>query len=115
LTFQSKDEEGNQQQIVYDKKTGIILKNPNDDVNYLGWKTGVLVFEPSDLESVVFDLNRNFHSKISIENEVLKSCEINATFEQKSLDSILKIIEKTLNLKVEKKGDEFIFSGQVCN
>ncbi|MBK7335155.1 MAG: FecR domain-containing protein [Saprospirales bacterium] len=81
---------------IYDKATGALTERANDDLNYMAWRTGVLVFETADLESVVFDLNRRFHSNISIANPELRSCEITATYEQDSLEAIVKIIERTL-------------------
>lgn len=99
---------------LYDKNSGELAKKQNEDANYLAWKTGVLVFENAGLESVVFDLNRKFHSRISIAGPELKACRLTATYDHKSLDAIIKIIEKTLNIKAEIKGEEIIFSGQGC-
>lgn len=100
---------------IYDKSTGNLLKKQNDDINYLAWKTDVLVFENTDLERVVFDLNRKFHSQVSIANPELKSCKITATYDHKSLEATVRIIEKTLNIQAEIKGDEIVFSGQSCD
>lgn len=100
---------------IYDKATGALTERANDDLNYMAWKTGVLVFESSDLESVVFDLNRRFHANISIANPELRSCEITATYEQGSLDAIVRIIERTLGVKAEMDGEGIIFSGTGCN
>jgi transmembrane sensor len=99
---------------IFDKKTGKLHEKQNENVNYLAWKTGVLQFENVDLESVVFDLNRKFHSQVSIASPTLKDCEITATFEHKSLDAIVKIIEKTLGISAGKNGGEIVFSGQSC-
>ncbi|MBK6905181.1 MAG: FecR domain-containing protein [Saprospirales bacterium] len=99
---------------IYDKATGALTERANDDLNYMAWRTGVLVFETADLESVVFDLNRRFHSNISIANPELRSCEITATYEQDSLEAIVKIIERTLGLKAEINGQDIVFSGQGC-
>lgn len=100
---------------VYDRISKTLTKEQNDNVNYLAWKTGLLVFEKSNLEEVVFDLNRKFHSKISIDNSSIKTCEITATFEDKSLESIIKIIEKTLKISSTKKGEKIVFVGQSCD
>jgi len=99
---------------IYDKSTGDLIEKPNKDVNYMAWKTELLRFDHSSLESVVFDLNRKFHSNISIVNLEIKNCEITAIYDHKSLESIVKIIEKTLNIKSEKVGEEIIFSGGGC-
>lgn len=100
---------------IYDKPTGQLTKRQNDDVNYLAWKTDVLFFEDTDLERVIFDLNRKFHAELSLENPDLKPCEITATYAHKSLEAIVRIIEKTLNLKADINGDKIVFSGQRCD
>ncbi|MCB9283864.1 MAG: FecR domain-containing protein [Lewinellaceae bacterium] len=100
---------------IYDKTTGELTERPNDDVNYMAWKTEVLTFENTTLDRVVFDLNRKFHARVSLSDPGLNGCEITATLEHKSLDAIVTIIEKTLNIRAEKKGDEIIFTGSGCN
>ena len=99
---------------IYDKNTGDLTKKVNEDVNYMAWKTGFLVFESSNLERVVFDLNRKFHSKISIAKPELNTCEITATFDHQSLETTVKIIEKTLHIQAERTGEQIVFSGRGC-
>ncbi|MFZ2897120.1 MAG: FecR domain-containing protein [Saprospiraceae bacterium] len=99
---------------IYDKASGALNKQANEDQNYMAWKTDILIFEQTTLERVVFDLNRKFHARISIANPGLKTCEITATYEGKSLEAIVKIIEKTLSIKAEMKGEEIVFSGKGC-
>ena len=99
---------------IYDKNSGVLSEKANDDLNYMAWKTNVLTFENTSLERVVFDLNRKFHSRISIANPALLACEITATYEHKSLEAIVKIIEKTLHITAETKDGEIVFSGESC-
>jgi ferric-dicitrate binding protein FerR (iron transport regulator) len=99
----------------YDKGSRILLKSQNTDVNYMSWNTGVLIFEKTDLERVVYDLNRKYNSNIKIENQELKSCRITATFNNKSLDAIIKIIEKTLKIKSVVRDGEILLTGEGCN
>ncbi len=100
---------------IYDKSTKKLVKAQNEDVNYLSWKTDKLVFENTDLERVVYDLNRKFHSQVSIANKKLNTCKITATYDHKSLEATVRIIEKTLNIKAEINGNEVVFSGQDCD
>lgn len=99
----------------YDRNSRNLKKSQNTDSNYLSWKTGTLIFEKSDLESVVFDLNRKFDTNIKIENPEIRSCKITARFTNKSLDAILKIIEQTLNVESVEREGEIILTGQSCN
>jgi len=68
------------------------------------------------LDEVAFALNRHFNKNISFENPALRDCEINAIFEKKSLDAILKIIEETVKgMKINRVGDKIIFKGLGCD
>ena len=99
---------------IYDKTTGALSKKQNEDVNYMAWKTDVLVFDETPLEQVVFDLNRKFHAKISIADEEIRDCPLETTFDHQSLEAIIKIIETTFNITAERKNDQIIFSGSAC-
>jgi hypothetical protein len=44
----------------------------------------------------------------------LNSCKITATYDDKSLEAIVRIIEQTLKIKAEVDGDRIIFSGTSC-
>ena len=99
---------------IYDKSEKTLVKNQNEDVNYMAWKTGMLYFDVIPLERVVFDLNRKFHAKISIGDEAIKQCPLDTTFDHQSLDAIIKIIESTFNIKAERKGEEIILTGSAC-
>lgn len=100
---------------IYEKETRSLFKTDNTDLNYLSWKTGILVFEKTELSQVVFDLNRNFSSRIKIENPILNNCKITATFENKSIESIIKIIEKTLKIKSIVSENGILLTGRACN
>ena len=99
---------------IYDKASKQLLKKPNEDINYMAWKTDLLVFEKSKLESVVFDINRKFHAKISIENSELNTCSITTTFDHQSLEAVITIIEETLGISAERQGEEIVFTGDSC-
>lgn len=96
---------------IYDKSSGNLSKRQNDDVNYLAWKTGVLEFETTNLEKVVFDLNRRFHAEVSLANPALGVCEITATYANQSLEAIARIIERTLEIQADINGKVIVFSG----
>ena len=105
----TKDEVGS-----FVKASGQLTKKQNDDANYLAWKTNILVYDNKALEKVIYDLNRTFHAKVSLAPG-LEKCSITATYERLSLESIVRIIEKTLTLKAAIDGEQIIFSGQPCD
>lgn len=100
---------------VFSKKTKTLVKITTKDVNYLAWKTDALIFEDTNLEEVIFAINRKFHSQLSLQNPALKKCLLTATYKDKTLDHIIRILEQTLNLEATKKADQIILSGESCD
>ena len=100
---------------IYEKATSQLLKKESRDNNYLAWKNKTLEFSESTLEEVIFALNRQFYAQISLENEALKTCTLTATYKDKSLEAIVKIIEKTLDIQSRKEGEKIIFFGKGCD
>ncbi len=98
----------------YVKSSQQLSEQINNDPNFLAWKTKRLVYENERLEKVVYDLNRTFHANVILANADLKNCPITATYQDKSLDAILRIIEKTLTLKATTNGQQTVISG-TCN
>jgi ferric-dicitrate binding protein FerR (iron transport regulator) len=98
----------------YNRKNGNIQSDPATDVNFLAWKTGRIVFENSTLNNVRNTLNDVYRANISLQNSTLDNCRITATFDQQSLDSVLKVIASTLDLDITRKGDVITLSGEGC-
>jgi ferric-dicitrate binding protein FerR (iron transport regulator) len=82
----------------YQKEKMDLSSRINHDVNFLSWKTRRIVFEESDLRSVVETLNRLYQANISIATEVPDTCVLTVTFDQQSLEAILNVLKTTLNL-----------------
>ncbi len=100
---------------IYDKSTKRLVSGSGKNENYLAWQTKQLYFEQEELSDVVFDLQRSYGVRIIIDNPALKSCKITATFDRKSLDQVIAIISKTLNLKVKKNDHKIILLGDRCH
>ncbi|KAA3634730.1 MAG: DUF4974 domain-containing protein [Bacteroidetes bacterium] len=98
----------------YNKTTEELLKQSNEDENFLAWKTDTIIFENEPLDIVIHSLNRKFHSQIEMDIRDTSKCYINTTFENKSLEAILKIIEKTHGISTRREGDRIIFTGDSC-
>ncbi|MFT5167207.1 MAG: transmembrane sensor [Saprospiraceae bacterium] len=101
---------------VFNKKTGELIKGGNDDPNFMSITSNALVFNQTKLEEVVFALNRQFKAEISFGNDLLKNCELTATYKDKSLEAILKIIEGTLTgIEVKQTGQKVVLKGTSCD
>ncbi|MEE9431662.1 MAG: FecR family protein [Melioribacteraceae bacterium] len=85
-----------------------ITKTKNIDKNYLAWKTGKLIFENDKFENIVKVLSNHYKKNIKIETNALKSTKLTVTFDNKSLEEILNIIDLTLSVTHSKKSKENI-------
>lgn len=99
---------------VLKKGSGELIKQANEDPNYLSIKTKALTFDSSSLEAVVFALNRHFKADISLAIADVENCKISATYEDKPLEAILLIIEKTLGIQSRREGSKIILTGEAC-
>lgn len=91
------------------------VKTVNDDVNYLAWKTHRLVFSNERLDRIIGKLNTVYRSQIVLDDPKLADCLLTATFDNQSLDAILKVIEATLDIKISKTGSKIVISGKGCS
>ena len=81
-----------------------IIKRRNDDINYLAWKTGKMLFKETSLEDVVSTLNSAYNVEVKINDPEIKDLTLSASFNNESIQNILQVISKTFNIKVVKKG-----------
>ncbi len=96
---------------VFEKSSGKLVKVINEDKNFNSLKTNVLQFENTNLSEVAYVLNRQFNIEVSLENQQLKNCQLNAVFKDKSMPSIIKVIESTLGVKMNQTGNNVVISG----
>lgn len=102
------------EQAVYDKTSNRLMKQANEDENYLALKSGELVFDATPMETVVFALSRYFNTNIVIGEEALKACPLTSTFKNKSLPAVLTILESSFGIQSRQQGDQVVLTGQ-CN
>lgn len=95
-----------------DSKT--LVKKLNNDINYAAWKTRKLVFINASFGEIIKTIEKVYFKKIVVTNEDLLACRVTATFDQLSFDAILSILESTLDLRTEKKGDLTLIFGDSC-
>jgi|GEM_PF-198597 len=92
-----------------------IVVSPNDDPNFLAWKTHHLIFLDDRLDMIVNTLGKVYQADISLANEGLASCRLTAAFDQQSLESVLNVIMATLDLRLENTASGMILYGKGCN
>lgn len=83
------------------------------DTNVIAYKTRQFVFEESDLQNVVDQLNAIYEKKIKI-SEKLKTCKVTVNFNNEDIDTIVEILAETLNLRIIETANEISLEGDGC-
>lgn len=99
---------------VFTPATQKIAKAPNEDLNFLSWKTRKIIFESTSLQAAVETLNRAYGSQIAISATVPATCAVTASFDQQSLEAVLAVLKSTLNLTYRIQGNKIEIIGADC-
>jgi transmembrane sensor len=81
------------QHIYYNRETGIKNVSEEDPYKYIAWKDGKLIFRNDSLSRVVTKIGQVFNVEIELQGAELKDYRYRATFEDESLDEILKLLK----------------------
>jgi len=83
-----------------------LVKKENDDMNFLAWKTGILVFENAPLEEVCNALSGYFNRPFIMDNIIMfKDKTLTTTLDNKDLADVMKILEITLDISCKTNND----------
>ncbi len=83
------------------KKQSLKISHKLDD-NLLAWKTKQLDFNALSLDKIAEELSLAYSTKIKVSPNI-KNLELTAKFENQDLQTVLNIISKALDIKVDKK------------
>jgi ferric-dicitrate binding protein FerR (iron transport regulator) len=85
-------------------KDNKLIREKNNNVNYLAWKTGKMLFKENTLENVVNTLNNAYNVHIEIADPEISSLTLSASFENEPIQEVLNVISKTFDIQITKKG-----------
>lgn len=97
------------------KKGEGLTSMANQDVNFLSWKTGELVFHNTSLPQVIYDLNRHYGQHIELASPALENCTLTSAFRQQKIAKVLEEMQLVLPIRIQKKGDTISITGEGCN
>ena len=92
-----------------------VVGTVNHDDNYIAWKTRVISFENQSLLVVMEALERIYNVQFNFDFGVISSCEVTATFNGQTIESILNVLESTLDLEYVKDGSQIDIISAGCN
>ena len=71
-----------------------------------GWKEGLLVFNGADLHELTSKLERWYNVNITVEGKASDTWRVNGSFDNESLENVLKGISYARNIRYELSGDQ---------
>ena len=121
LSVYFEDIYGERKTIIPGEKAELIQANqrivviPNEDPNFLAWKTRRMIFLDDRLDVIIKTLNKVYQTDIRLGSQGLAACRLTASFNRQSLESVLSVIQATLDLNSESTSSEIILYGAGCN
>lgn len=79
-----------------------LTKYRNYNPNFLSWKSKTLIFEKHNLSDVFGLIEDTYGVKILTSDQQIKNCDLTATYQGKTVDSIMEIVSQTFGLKMQK-------------
>ena len=98
----------------FNKSRKELILIPSSDPNSISWMTRELVFNGSSLQEVCELINKVYGVHMVVLNQELASCPITVTFSDQSLESVLRVLELTLDLQIIRDGKEITLDGEGC-
>ena len=77
----------------YEKENGTMKVTDEDTYKYIGWKDGKIIFRNDPLKDVVNKIGMLFNAKIILQGKELQDYSYRATFNDESLEEILKLLK----------------------
>lgn len=100
---------------VFNKEKGTLDKKPNQDENYISWKTKKMVFHNEKLEVVFRKIEQTYGATIKITSPAILECRLTATFDNQSLERVMEILKATFNLEISQQEGLINVAGIGCN
>lgn len=102
------------QKAIFYKSSTKIETSLNEDINFDSWKTKEIIFEDTPMPEVIRIINEIYKSDLKLVGVELNECPVTTTFDNQTLESVLNVLESTLDLKIDKKENSFEISGEGC-
>jgi ferric-dicitrate binding protein FerR (iron transport regulator) len=95
----------------YNRSKHKMSRKKVDDLNlYLGWTKGYLNFKDASMRNVGRRLERRYDIKVIFKNEDIKKMKLTASLKNRTLQHVLNLIAKALDIQSTKDQNTVIFS-----
>jgi len=100
---------------VFEKSRNQVVKIEKRNNNSDAWKTRSLAFEDVPVTEVILELERYFEVEIEVSNEAILKCQFTMdALQNPNLDDVLKLMDFTMDLKINKQTNKYILTGNGC-
>lgn len=79
------------------------------------WRTNELKFNSISIHNLITDLNQYYDVNITVANQDILKCRFTGNFSDPQLKDILKVLQVSMDISIERKGNQIILSGSGCN
>lgn len=101
------------QRVILDRATGRLLAGTS--VTTETWGDRIVRFENAPMSEVTAELQRMFHVRVDLANEAMGRCRLTATFENETIEQVLRVIAGTFGSSVEHPAnDHYVLRGDGC-
>jgi ferric-dicitrate binding protein FerR (iron transport regulator) len=95
----------------YNRRKHKMSRKKVDDLNlYLGWTKGYLNFKDASMGEVAQRLERQYDVKVVFKNTAIKKMKLTASLKNRTLQHVLNLIAKALDIQYRMNHNEVIFS-----
>jgi len=98
-----------------DKNSGKPFKETKAADNELFWATRTLIFKDTELYVATETISRAYNVEIELLNEEIKYCKLNVVFPDETIEEIMRVLQITFNLRIEKFDNHYKLYGTQCN
>ena len=103
------------EQGIFKKSTGNLLKESTLSLNDLSWHTKKLAYDSAPLGDALKEIGQFYGIGIVVEKDIKLLCPITATFEDKSLETVLETMAALFGAEIREEGSgKYVMKGVVC-
>ncbi|MCG8308369.1 MAG: FecR domain-containing protein [Cytophagales bacterium] len=99
---------------VFSSKTQSISHSRNEDINFLSWKTGELIFNDSPLSELIISLERHYNVGVEVRNNTTLNCRFTGNFQDTEIENAIKIITRATRTSYKFTNGNYEILGSGC-
>ncbi len=89
-------------------------KEPNNDPNFLAWKTGELKFDNTPLAYAIKSIEDYYDVKIEVKSSTIKYCRYTSKFTKTDINKVIDNLNLSFNTTVKKFSNAIVLEGGNC-